>query len=426
MKTKQVPKTLHKCGILAAFVLIIALSVLSACDFSGNAAPPSPRVVQEPQRTSAELIREDFLYDFDYLMEVLKENAPYFSLIYRRNGVDMLALMPELRARIAYEMPHVHFLSFFNVLRNDFFYHAFPVTHMWLLSYYEMARFGFLDAADNLEGIMLQQYLLREIPQAWYGPWLWPYIETEIIEPGRIAYIAIPTFDDEATPELLQMIDQFYRQIEGFEHLIFDLRGNPGGFTSFFDDVFIAPLITDPLQATFYHFMQGGVHNIAHMLGSEYDIAANPFSVNALSRIFPDPDVEISQYVINDLAIMDLYFRETWTVYADASRSINFNGRIWILTDEFMTSASHIAAAFYRDAGFATLVGETTGGMYVHGGINSNFIQLPRTGLFIRFDPTYVLDANGRPVDYGIEPHYFNLPDMDALETVLELIRRGG
>ena len=424
METTQTHKIAHKSCVLVAFALIFSLFVLSACDFTGSAAPP-PRVIEEPQRTSDQLIREDFLYDFDYLMDVLKENAPYFSLIYRRNGVDMLALMPELRTRIAYEMPHVHFLSFYNVLRNDFFYHAFPVTHMWLLSYPEMTRIGILDVADNLEGIRRQQYLLRAIPQVWHGPWLSPYIEAAIIESGRIAYISIPTFSDEVTPELIQDVDDFYREIEDFAHLIIDLRGNPGGFTSFFDDVFMSPLIGDPLQATFYHFMQGGGYNIAHALNSGFDITdLRRFSVNSLNRLFPD--VEVSQEVIDDLSIMAFYFSETWTVYPNTSRSIDFNGRIWILTDDFMTSASHIAAAFYRDAEFVTLVGDTTGGMFVHYDLNSILFQLPRTGLFVRIDTTYVLDSNGRPVDYGIDPHYFNLPDMDALETVLELIRRGG
>jgi len=96
-----------------------------------------------------------------------------------------------------------------------------------------------------------------------------------------------------------------------------------------------------------------------------------------------------------------------------------------MLTDGRMTSGSHMAAAFYKEVGFATLVGETTGGMHMHLTLGSNIVQLPRTGLFVRYDFTYVLDSNGRPVDYGIDPHYFNLPGMDALETVLELIRQG-
>jgi len=50
---------------------------------------------------------------------------------------------------------------------------------------------------------------------------------------------------------------------------------------------------------------------------------------------------------------------------------------------------------------------------------------LYNTGIIIRFDPAFVTDFRGRPLEYGIEPHYFNRPGMDALETVLAMIAEG-
>ena len=378
---------------------------------------------QEPQviPASLNLSPEDFLYDFDYLMAMLKENAPYFGLIYRRNGVDMLALIPELRARVEDEAHRLSILSFHNLLRDEFFNHAWPVTHLWFESYVFLRDHGFNEHFDNLEGMRRFSHSFHSTPPSPRRPRT--TIETTIIEEGRIAYISVETFNNNITPELTQQIDDFYREIEDFEHLIIDLRWNPGGWMSFFEDLIISPLLTEPLRATYYHFIRGGEHNLEHMRNFGF-IFNRPFSLEALDRLFSDAD--ISYEVIGDLSMMDYYLRETWAVLpSHPARQIQFNGQVWILTNGHMTSGSHMAAAFYRDTGFATLVGETTAGMYMHRHLWSNYVQLPHTGLVVRMDVTYVLDSNGRPVDYGIDPHYFNLPGMNALETVLELIRQG-
>jgi len=373
---------------------------------------------QEQIPISLRLTREDFLYDFDYLMTMMQENFPYFGLIYRRNGVDMTALMPELRAMIEDESFNLNFVSFYDLLRTDFFYHAWPVTHLWFTVYDELYEWGMLETADNINGMMRYRDLLRLPPQSYRGPIISSDIETTIIEEGRIAYISMQTLPRWPGHELTQRIDEFYSQIEDFEHLIIDLRGNRGGFTSFFDDLIASPLINYTLQATFYHFYKDGEHNRQHMRNIPI-----PFSADMLYRIFPD--INIPQAVIDDLSVMDFFVRETLRVAPRITRQIDFNGKIWMLTDGYMFSSAHMVAAFYKEVGFATLVGETTAGMHIHNTFGSNFVQLPRTGLFVRYDFTYVLDSNGRPVDYGIDPHYFNLPGMDALETVLELIRRG-
>jgi len=370
---------------------------------------------------SLNLTRECFLYDFDYLMTMLQENAPYFGLIYRRNGVDMLALIPELRARIEDESFHPTILSFFNLLRNNFFYHAWPVTHLWFEPYGSLREFSLFDRFDNTDGMLRFRHSLHGPPQAIRIPST--EIETSVIEEGYIAYISVRTFNNTATPELRRQIDDFYITIENFEHLIIDLRGNPGGWTPFFDELIISPLLTEPLRSSHYHFVQGGEHNVEHMINNGF-LFRRPFSATALDRLFPS--IYITQEVMGDLSMMDYYLIKTWTVLPSSlARQIQFDGRVWILTDGHMTSASHMAVAFYKHVGFATLVGETTGGMYVHQNLGSNYVQLPRTGLVVRMDITYVLDGNARPVNYGIDPHYFNLPGMDALETVLELIRRG-
>ena len=101
-----------------------------------------------------------------------------------------------------------------------------------------------------------------------------------------------------------------------------------------------------------------------------------------------------------------------------------------MLVDEWVFSGDQWIAAAYKNLGFATLVGETTGGMlggFMHegeGGGTYN-MMLPNSGFIVRFDNTLMLDSTGRPVEYGTEPHFFNRPGLDALGTVLEMIHEG-
>ena len=67
-------------------------------------------------------------------------------------------------------------------------------------------------------------------------------------------------------------------------------------------------------------------------------------------------------------------------------------------------------------------MGDTTGGGF---GGPRVAVPMPNTGVIFYFDMFYITDARGRPIEAGTDPHFFNRPGMDALETVLALIAEG-
>ena len=89
---------------------------------------------------------------------------------------------------------------------------------------------------------------------------------------------------------------------------------------------------------------------------------------------------------------------------------------------ERMFSGAQIAAWLAKNSGFATLVGEITGGCW--GGLRL-ISAMPNTGILFQFDAFYITDRYGRPLEAGTIPHHFNHPGMDAMETVLALIAEG-
>jgi len=156
----------------------------------------------------------------------------------------------------------------------------------------------------------------------------------------------------------------------------------------------------------------------------------NPFYVGDIGLDYMLFGIEFPPYILEDLS--QFHYSAIGTHRVDWNHSIHealhfpFHGQIWMLVDENVFSAANQVAAFYKDTGFATLVGETTGGVSGSpAAASSNYFILPNTGIIVRYDPAYVTTVHGRPLEYGIEPHIFNRPGMDALETVLELIREG-
>jgi len=61
-----------------------------------------------------------------------------------------------------------------------------------------------------------------------------------------------------------------------------------------------------------------------------------------------------------DLTELDYFMEEKYTV--EPHKQQGFQGRVWLLVSPNNCSSSEYAAMFSKQSGFATLVGERTGG----------------------------------------------------------------
>ena len=118
------------------------------------------------------------------------------------------------------------------------------------------------------------------------------------------------------------------------------------------------------------------------------------------------------------------YYAGVWNDFSGIGEEVVFQGDIWVLVDGRTAATAEAAVAMLKYNNIATIVGEPT-----FGTIETVFdpsiawVSLPSTGIIIGFDTAYFTCPEGRPLQgYGIIPHYFNLPGMDALETVLAMI----
>jgi len=422
---------------------------------------------------------EHFLEDIDSMMYILENNFALLEVAYWAWGVDAWVLADNARADVlaAYEYSNLcedrylailwtNFFPLFNtghfVIFNPMAYHnmltgnfygrySTPAVRMnnRLLESPLALRFYEVRVEDRLQNHDEFRPILREIASeatdiynrflgSLYdnvmGNWQAPDVNvtTKTIEEGRIGYISIRNFmpPDAATQNAEQnQIFDFFREIRDYEHLILDLRGNTGGAIGHFVNTILRPNLENTVNIGSFHFFTDGEH--IKRLG-DYIFTRTASNGNLVIPTSYSPTFEILQrYYFEDSHSLD--FDRLQYGVASGSGNIHpntspfgfepaFQGKIWMLTDNRMISAAQLAAWISMETGFATHVGETTGGGA--GGLRT-LALLPNTGIAIYFDVFYITDERGRPLEAGTIPHHFNREGMDALETVLALIAEG-
>jgi len=380
--------------------------------------------------------RAEYLYDLDFLYNTLLENFPYFGTILRSHGADLHTRFLETREHIMTRSDFPSDGHFAATLSNSFVGHSRGVGHLDVvptegillhIHVFNQAieQHGatqlqpFLDELNNpatraLHNLTDADFILSlEGMESIVYPTTSDNIQTHIIEEDRIAYVNILDMEY-LTMELDRVtLTDFFYSVADYEHLIIDIRQNMGGDGRFFPDLVMSPNISYVLQYEYYVFLMGGEQN-RRILSALFDTEdlVRPINDDVIARLpyFRDDYVHMFSY----------YLRSGYYIEPSHGTGI-FGGKIWLLVSSRNGSASEFALAAAKQTGFATLVGEQTGG----GGHSLQFVMvaLPNSGTVVRFSAGYGVDYMGREsYEHGTQPHYFNRQGMDALETVLAMI----
>jgi hypothetical protein len=426
--------------------------------------------------------RQQMLYDFEYLMAALEENWPFFNLSVSANGVDVHALADDVRAMLNDSSTEINSpFDFTDLLRTYFFLPINQLGHLRL--FYDPWSFSISreNAVQTIEQGIHNPYTLhsyemytrpetvqfytrmrverRGIPSRRPEPG--PVMDFDILAEEQTALMRIGsmigTWDDgvfwDDNPRAVNNFYMFYyehqfylflKEIQHYENLIIDLRGNPGGRTAYFN-LFIMPhLLKTDIHLPGYVFYMDGAYTktsraiydyvLEEQFISRYDFIMhqrnNPWVLLDMTEPLPYLNTEIN-FADGFEIIYPINARRRYTgmvrtpgVRSPLFNDLSFDGKIWVLTDERTASAAEGITAILKYSGTATVVGESTWGILgtSHQPVGV-MLSLPYTGALVRFDVAYFTDLYGRPLQgYGIQPHYANRPGMDALETVLAMI----
>ena len=398
---------------------------------------------EEHQQITSTLIssrpQEEYLEDLDFLYNTLRDNFPYFGVIKRILDVD-------LHERYAITREHIttsnvrndeHFIA---ILNHFFLNHARHRGHLDMLTgnflkqhiqnFSSQIALGsdsflnYLKEVDNPATRALHRLTDDDFVPPKLGENSLAFatssnnIHTNIIEDEKIAYLEIRSMSNSTMHIDSETLLDFFHDVADYEHIIIDIRQNRGGSSHFFPSTVMAPNIVAPLEFHYYMFLMDGAHN-KHKLEPRF----GPWETSTYQPVSNDLLSSLEYLNADDAKLLSLYNESSILITPTGDEPI-FKGKFWLLVGPRNFSASENAAAIAKETGFATLVGQTTGGDGL--GFDPVVLALPNTGVIVRYSAGYGTDILGRNnQEFPTEPHIFELPGKDALQTVLYLIEKG-
>jgi len=401
-----------------------------------------------------EQIIENLLYDFDFLMTFIEENSPLIGPIERRVGIDFNVEMLRIRDRITVNNIHFGRARTFEEMEEaaaQFFFdhilmeimvvtrglgHLSPTSEESLIDHFarvqrylleseERSMLGYLFYEQYQNPVLARFYNLDDVclETDGFGDYNKDNITTEILVPGEIAYVSVDSFMNSIEMDG-DVLRPFFEEIQDFDHLIIDIRGNFGGYMNHFTHLFMATLLDDHQVVSYPEFFRRTDTVLEHVeaymdsqrVHSGFDgtfrSADDFFRENPMPHMNP-----------NDRALLD-YVVEWEYVIEPSEDNIPFDGEIWLLVDHWSASASENAAIYSMSSGFATVVGYETIGVL---GAMTLSTPLPNTGILFRVDFGFIPDAYGwSQEEFGVAPEYLVPRGSDILDYVLDMIMREG
>ncbi|MEK4210502.1 MULTISPECIES: S41 family peptidase [Paenibacillus] len=441
--------------VVSAVVLLLLVSCNSG-DLPGKkkseseqvqASPVAPlassAVVEEPSEIALpSLTVEQRLEDFDYMWKIIEENYPFLEVNKRLNGEDWLAKKEEYRNKIAAVKSDDEFLKrmrfVLSRLNNGHTNFISKEEYPWYLHTYAQLGFGFepwvnvfqqpnVLARYNQKPLAEQQSSndinndmhnggdgVGDVTKKTSGN-----VKKVIIEPDRIAYLGMQSFDGSLMEMDSSEIHDFLIEVKDYKTLILDIRGNGGGNSNYWRIHLVPMLINKPIEYNTYLLYTRGKYAETFMQARQITKGQQP--------IAGIKDEQLPKLPTEALKMFKTY-RKTNDVVTP-NKSVGFKGKIYLLVDSSVYSSSEGLAAFVKGTGFATVVGGRTGGDGL--GIDPLVVALPNSGYLFRFSFEMGLNSDGScneevktVPDVEVDPDKSKpLLDQPAIKKVLELAR---
>lgn len=344
-----------------------------------------------------QLTQKEKLADFEYMYKILKENYPYFEVNKRLNGVDWLGKKEMYRDKIRESSNDE---SFFNALKeiladlnNGHVGMLDKDSYSYFKSIYEklnktdkVHKRGepWLNQINNSKAVERYSIMEGKEDAKFSADSIFENnVDTKDLKKGKIAYIAIHSFNGLNIEGDMKIIKPYLESIKNYNVLIIDIRGNGGGDSSYWSDNIVPMLINRQLEEKQYVAFRGG----------EF---VEPFikNKNQYEKLEPISNIynKNLKKLPSELKEGFKYYYENLNFYKPEN-SIGFKGKIYLLIDNKVFSSSEGFASFAKSAGFATLVGEKTGGDGI--GFDPAICALPNSGYIFKFTQEMGMVSDG-------------------------------
>lgn len=363
-----------------------------------------------------QLTEQEKVQDFENMYKIMSENYPYFQVNQRLNGIDWLANKDKYEALIkATDSDNSFFNTMNNILKDLHNGHVHMVSkdfYLLMKKNYELSQsansawMNQLNDPKALKRYSTTNNLCADSPN----------VKTEFLKEGQVAYLSIKSFLLPNVEGDMKVIEPFLRNSKDCKALIIDIRGNGGGAVSYWANNIVPMLINEPKRDVEYSAYRGGKFT-------------EQFLRNGYKGLSP-----IENIYDLDLKNLPPELKQDFKYYSQSVRNIypknpiQFHGKTYLLVDSDVFSAAEAFANFSKSTGFATLVGERTGGDGIGG--DPAICVLPNSGYIFRFSKQMGLTSDGScNFECKTEPDISvsakkgsGLSSDEAVQTVLNLL----
>lgn len=416
MKNKRILFLSSICILVSALLVIIGGKKLYAYYQSKDTS----RTVSQDLTVT----KKEMLEDYDTLWKDIEENYPYLTVAGRVTGKDFNKIKEDYREKAEGAVSLKEFATVLNNCINEF-----EGTGHMKMFFDDSTYADYLEiykGPENAHCKILYKRLNNPVSKKYYhyngnkGDTDKEKSTTGTEEPSnrrinfmtqeyeslKTAYVKIPSFvnADVNVPALKEC----FTKIKDYNNCIIDLRGNGGGNDYYWTEGIVSPNLKEDVKVSYDFLIKGNVSK---------SYAKSEFKVLPIKKLDTS---SLSHLNTEDFSSMDYYC--AYASIFQKQKDPVFKGKFYVLTDESNYSSSESFVAFCKRTGFATLVGERTGGDGM--GIDPMITVLPNTGICLRFSALYSMNADGScNEEYGTEPDVES-GDRDALGVCMELIKK--
>lgn len=382
--------------------------------------------------TSETLDQEAFLEDYDYFWTALRENCPLLEPA-KRTGIDVDQIEEDYRKRVESCTNLSLFYETMRLVTSEF--NGFGHITLLETKDYDYYRNLYTEMGDS-RAVQAEILTSKEV-QKTYNQLKHYRLSQETPQVVQLSVtnampattsitveevtsetmlITIPTFDANTVESDGPILREIYQeaQASGKKNLILDLTQNSGGSNRYWMDNIVAPNLSEFILYDQYSLVPMTEYNQRF-----YDTYGIAEFLHPISELPDFPNINEA-----DMAAFDQFLFMQNFVEPSEDAPL-FQGKIWVLTSHKVFSASDSFANYCKQTGFATLVGETTGGDGLGSG-DPFLMELPNTHLVFRYTGFYGLNSDGScNAEMGTTPDIPLAEGKTALETCLQAIEEG-
>jgi len=345
----------------------------------------------------SQLSTEQKVQDFDFLYQTLEENYPFFEVAKRQSNIEWLSKKDLYLERIK-DTPNdtVYFMALLSVINSLNCPHLGVVVgtpHKIRLDVYKRATIEkpkYAKWVEVLEKSEKQSYhwqgilenIMRHPVQVSQSQAQVAHYSDSLLLEDKIAIMRISSFFYDNLANDSARITSFLKKIQNYDYLIIDIQddgGSSGGSNNYWKNFIVGKISDTPIVFPRYQIAKNGSLN-KHFYPEieKWQIATKQ---NTTFSNIPDEILDGS------------YYFQSFTDTVIPNNPIPFKGKVFVLVNNRVVSASDDFAYFCKASKWATVAGIRTWG---EGGCGEpTLFMLPNSGITIVHPSVAGLNEDG-------------------------------